>query len=271
MNHVARTPLRVRHRPRLRLAQVVRVEQISPSMRRISFGGGELAEFVSASPDDHVKVFFPLPGQERPSMPDMGPDGVIWPEGAPRGPLRDYTPRSFDPEHDELAIEFVIHGGGPASAWAAQAQPGQWLGIGGPRSSLLVPDDYETYVLVADETGLPAVARRLEELQPGAAVRVLIEVEDAREERALPTAASASVTWLHRDGIPAGTPDLLLPALRDLSFAQGDSHVWIACEIEVARSMRRHLIEERGLRRDQIRAVGYWRHGVPGGHGKVED
>ena len=168
MNSATRTPVRIRHETRLRLAEVVRVEPISPHMLRIVFGGADLAGFVSAAADDHVKLFFPPKGEDRPILPTLGPNGQSFPEDGPRPIARDYTPRLFDPNKRELVIEFVLHGEGPASEWAAQAKPGRRLGIGGPRGSVIMADDYDAYLLVGDETALPAIARRLEEMPPRA-------------------------------------------------------------------------------------------------------
>jgi NADPH-dependent ferric siderophore reductase len=250
MNHAIRVPIRVRHETRRRLLQVARVEQLSPRMRRIVLAGDELDGFTSAAADDHVKLFFP--GGAAPIM-------------------RDYTPRWFDPARRELAIEFVIHGDGPATTWAAQAEPGQWLEVGGPRGSILTPDDYATTLLAGDETALPAIARHLAEMQPGARVLALIEVADPAEERHLPTAGNAIITWLHRNGAPAGTTPLLHQALRNLTLSSTDTYAWIAAEIETARTLRRHLIEERNFARDQIRAAGYWRLGEEGAHTTLSD
>jgi NADPH-dependent ferric siderophore reductase len=262
MNHIIRTPVRVRHETRLRLVQVARVEPISPEMRRIIFAGVGLDGFVSAGADDHVKLFFPAPGQDQPILPTAA---------NVKPTARDYTPRRFDPVRRELTIEFVLHGEGPAATWAGQATPGQLLGVGGPKGSFLIPDDYDTYVLAGDACALPAISRFLEEMRAGARALVLIEVADAREERHLPTAANAKIHWLHRNGGAAGTPALLEPALRGLSLPRGETHAWLAGEIETVRRLRNYLIEEEGLPRAQIRAAGYWRHGAPGAHSRLED
>ena len=271
MNHVSRASARVRHQPKLRLVQVACVEHVSPRMRRITFAGGELADFTSAAADDHVKLFFPAPGQDRPVLPTHGAKGITYPADAIQPAIRDYTPRRFDPQQCELVIEFVIHGDGPASTWAAQATPGQWIGVGGPRGSILTPDDYDSYLLVGDETALPAIARHLEEMRPGVSAFVLIEVADAREERHLPTAANAAISWLHRDHMTAGTPNLLEQALRRVALPRGDTYAWLAGEIETVRCLRRYLLEERGLSRNQVRAAGYWRIGDAGAHAKLDD
>ena len=74
---------RVRHEPRRRLLTVRQVERITPAMARVTLDG-DLAGFVSAAYDDHVKVFFPLPGDTRPTLPDPGPNGET--NGAARSP-----------------------------------------------------------------------------------------------------------------------------------------------------------------------------------------
>ena len=75
----------------------------------------------------------------------------------------------------------MLHGDGPASTWAAQAKPGQQIVIGGPRGSMIIPDAYDWYFLAGDETALPAIGRRLEELPATARVVAVIEVEDKAE------------------------------------------------------------------------------------------
>lgn len=271
MNHSPRSPVRVRYQSQLRLVQVARVERLSPHMRRVIFTGETLDGFIAAGADDHVKLFFPAPGQDRPTLPTPGAHGITFPDDAIRPVSRNYTPRRFDPQKRELSIEFVIHGDGPASSWAAQATAGQWVGVGGPRGSYLAPDGYDTYLLAGDETALPAIARYLEEMRPDARALVLIEVADRSEERQLPTAANAAITWLHRDGIAPGTPILLEQALRNLMLPRGDIFAWLAGETETVRRLRRYLIEEAGVSRNQVRAAGYWRIGDAGVHARLDD
>lgn len=107
----------------------------------------------------------------------------------PMPAMRDYTPRRYDLDTLELDIDFVLHGDGPASTWAEQAKPGQFLHIGGPRGSMIVPDMFDSYLLIGDETALPAIARRLEGLPANRRALVIVEVENGKEQqywRALP-------------------------------------------------------------------------------------
>ncbi len=251
---------------KLRLLEVRRVTQLSPHMRRITVGGPELEGFQSPGADDHVKLFFAEPGQRMPSMPVLGPQGLTMPEGKPKPASRDYTPRRYDAARGELDIDFVLHGAGPASSWAAQAKPGDFLGVGGPRGTFFVADDFDWYLLAGDASALPAIGRRLEELPAGARALVFIEVADASEEQRFDTKAQATITWLHRDGAEPGTTKLLEKALREVQLPPGDGFTWVAGEANTLKPIREHLTQERGLRKEWVKVTGYWKRGVGDHH-----
>ena len=238
-----------------RTLEARQVQRITPRMVRAIFGGPELEGFISGAADDHIKVFFPLTQGERPVM---GPVA----EGVERSPSRDYTPRSFDAERGELTIDFVIHGSGPASTWAENAKPGDFLGVAGPRGSRVVSDEEPWYFFAGDETALPSIGRRLEELPTGATAIAIIEVASPEEEQDLRSAADVSVTWAHRNGAEAGTTSLQLDATRALEFPEGDGAFWLAGEAATLRDIRRHLINERGIPREQLRFNGHWKRGT---------
>jgi NADPH-dependent ferric siderophore reductase len=227
-------------------------------MQRIVFGGADLRGFTSAAADDHVKLFFPNANGEL-VLPTIGPNGPEFPPGALPSPMRDYTPRHFDEELLQLTIDFVVHGDGPASTWAEQAAPGQRIGMGGPRGSFLVADDFAHVVLVGDETALPAIGRRLDELPEHAHAVALIEIAEKADRLPLGSRATFDAIWLERDGVDAASSDLLEQALRALPALPGDTFYWIAAESRRARTMRKFLAEERGVPKEWIRATGYWK------------
>ena len=260
---------RVRHPLRMRLLQVVRTTQVTPQLLRVTLGGAELQNFVSASFDDHVKVFFPVDGADKPVLPQVGPDGISFPEGQPRPAARDYTPRRYDAAAQELDIEFVLHGDGPASTWAAQARPGQYLGVGGPRGSFVVPTGFDWHLLIGDDTALPAVGRRLEELGAEARAIVVMEVGDATAQIALPSLANVEVHWLHRGDAPEGS--LLEGALRQVTLPQGEGYVWAAGEAAAMKALRHYLVGERGIDKKRIRASAYWKRGDAAVHETLDD
>jgi NADPH-dependent ferric siderophore reductase len=185
--------------------------------------------------------------------------------------MRDYTPRRYVPEEGTLALDFFIHESGPATAWAASAQPGQRLGVGGPRGSFIIPTDLDWHLLVGDETALPAIGRRLEELPAGTRALVVAEVDSEADTLAFQSQCDFQVVWGYRRGNAQGSPNILLNLMRGLDFPKGTYFAWAAAESQVARAVRRFLIDERGADKQWIKAAGYWRRGEIATHDKIEE
>lgn len=250
---IAHTIHRVMHEIKRRRLQVVRVVDLTPRMRRITLGGPELAGFVSLGTDDHVKLFFPQNAAEQATL-----ETLVIGAGKDNGPMpamRDYTPRRYDLDTLELDIDFVLHGDGPAATWAEQARPGQFLHIGGPRGSMIVPDMFDSYLLIGDETALPAIARRLEGLAANRQALVIVEVENGAEQQRLESAAQVNVIWVLREG----GRNNLLTTVKELQVPSGNLYAWVATESKVSRQIRRVLLDEHGLDEPFVKAVGYWR------------
>ena len=244
------TLTRYRYDLKRRQLVVQDVQRLSPGMQRIVLTGADMADFESMAPDDHVKLFF------------AGADG------APTG--RDYTPRAFDNKAQTLTIDFALHEQagetGPATAWAMNAKIGDELSVGGPRGSTLVPYNFDWWLLIGDETALPAIGRRLEEVPAGTRVISLITVGSAAEQQDFKTNAQHELTWLHRPAKQAHTPDMLLAALKALKLPHGDGFVWIATEGMVARAVRAYLVDERAHPLAWTKSSGYWVQGTADAH-----
>jgi len=241
--------VRVRHPLKMRQVRVVRVVRLTPHMVRVTLAGDDLHGFVSASPDDHVKLFFPVADGAL-NLPTLGPEGPVYPEGVEPSPSRDYTPRRYDAARQELEIDFVLHGEGPASTWAEHATVGDRLGVGGPRGSMIVPRDFDHYVIVGDATALPAIGRWLEEWPETIPMTVLVEVPSNEERQVL----QRDVRWF-----VAGESPGLDEALASLPLPPGDTFWWVATESGRARALRSLLVERRGIDKDFVKATGYWR------------
>ncbi|MEU4237317.1 siderophore-interacting protein [Actinoplanes sp. NPDC026619] len=236
--------------PRRRVLQVTRVEELSPTMRRIWLGGDDLEAdfpFSALGATDHIKLVPPDPATGRVELP---------PPGGPRPDMRDYTIRRFDPATKELALDFVLHSHGPAGRWAIAASPGAEVGVLGPRGSQIYPADCSDYLLVADETGLPALERFLEELPPAVATHVIVLGAAERD-----LGAGAGVTWLPDASSLVATVAAL--PLGPASFA------WGAGESGEMRELRTHL---RGrLDAERISVRGYWKQGHVGSAPREDD
>lgn len=245
------TTTRIRHELRRRMLTVSSTELLTPRMRRFGFTSPDLHDFVSASHDDHIKLFFPGAGDGRETC------------------MRDFTPRRFDQNRGMLVIDFALHEAGPATRWAASAQVGDTLEIGGPKGSTVVPDDFDWYLLIGDETALPAIGRRVEELRAGVPVTTIVLME-AGETQDFRTRAAWTPRWIARNGSPDDASQLRT-ALADYTLPGGDGFVWIAAEAFVARSLRSHIIEDLGHPRQWTKAAGYWKIGQADAHEKIED
>lgn len=242
---------------------VAAVADINPHLRQITFQGGGLADgFAPVGPDTYLYLLLPPPGRTELTIgPDFSWEGVraMAPEDQPVGAY--YTLRRWRPETAELDILMVLHGDtGPASAWASRATVGDPVGLWGPRTSWSPHAGTDSYLLVADETGLPAVAVILETLGPQHPIQVIAEVADHGARQELPSGGHIDVTWLHRDGAEAGTTTALAEAVRALPTPTGTPYVWGGAESRAVTQVRRHVRDTWGLPKEQVSLIGYWRH-----------
>ena len=265
---------RVRHRLQMRKLTVIGAAMISPHMRRLTLSGESLADLHSEGFDDHVKLLLPAPGTASLALPPLGADGLPdWAgSGLARPVARDYTPRRIDRAARLLEIDIALHGGGPAALWAAQVAIGDSAVIGGPRGSMVVPTDLAWQWLIGDESALPAIARRLEELGPQVKVAVVIETE---ADEALPALALGEGRSLVHVLRPAGgTAEQLaaplLAALRALPAPAGRGHAFVAAESQTVKAVRDLLVGQHGLGKGQLRASAYWRRGASGFHENLD-
>ncbi len=237
-----------------RRVEVSHIAVLSPAMRRITLKGAELEGFEPTAPASYLKLIFPEPGQTEPARPL--PD-------APRPTaMRTYTPLAVRPALHEVDVDFVLHGDGPASTWAAQAQIGQVLYLMGPGPGYAVDTSASQHLLLADDSALPAVENILATLPASASVQVLVEVVSADEERVLASAATLRAQWLARgpDNRSAGQPlEKAVLALHTAQPIQPGTKIYLACEAAAMRRIRKLLTEQLGIERSDIVGRGYWK------------
>jgi NADPH-dependent ferric siderophore reductase len=241
---------RVRHETRRRKLTVVKSELLTPKMLRLEFTCPDLYDFVSASPDDHIKLFFPDSGSAK---------GVV---------SRDYTPRAFDTARGMMTIDFALHDSGCATDWATGAKPGDILEIGGPRGSAVIADDFDSYLLIGDETALPAIGRRVEEFGEGQSVTTLVVLDDPKDQQTFKTRAKWTPIWACRTGV-GDDAALLRRELAGLHALPGDTFIWIAAEASVAKSLKGYFLDDRRHPAEWIKSAGYWIRGEPGASEKM--
>ncbi len=248
----SRYPQRVRNDLRFRELNVLRVERVSAGFQRIVLGGEALEGFSSRGFDDHSKVFFPEKGSTF-VPPVVTDEGVDWGNGV-RPQARDYTPL-YDAARHELVLDFFIHDGGVASNWAVDAKPGDTLSIGGPRGSLVVPEDYAWQLYVCDESGMPALRRRLEALRAlpvRPEVHAVVTMGDAACQDYLAHLSEFNITW-----VVGHNEQAVADHLATLSVPAEDYFIWLTGEGKVVKNLSR-LFETDAIDQKLVRASAYW-------------
>lgn len=255
-------------------AAVVRTGQVTPRLRRITFGGPALAGLTSAGLDQRIKLFFPRPGQEEPDVPEgenWYPEFRAMPDDV-RPVMRTYTIRDFRPTELELDVDIVLHGSdstgaaGPGSHWAGKAAAGDRVAILAPdaRHTPIVgyefrpPADAAWTLVAGDETALPAITAIVESLPAGSRALVFAEVSSLTEVTPMSSAADVSLTWLSRADKPAVGGGLLREAIGRTTFPDGMPYAWLAGESSAVTDLRRHLVNERGIDKERVYFSGYW-------------
>ncbi len=223
-------------------AHVASAEQLTPHLRRVTLEG--LKEWPGTGvPDECVHVHIPSANPE----PGWEDDHDI---------ARHYTIRSHNPATGTVTIDIVTHGHGLGSTWARTCVPGDAVAISTPHPYYSPPADLTRRLLVADATGLPAVARILAQADPDEHFDVIVELIDLDDRIALPSAAQIDVTWrVAGNGV---TPSCLEAALAQREDAPQETYVWVACESAVSRRIRTFLRKTWQLHHSQYRVVGYW-------------
>lgn len=248
-----------------RFLQVLRVQDVTDGMRRVTLGGPQLAahtanngyvvpEFRSDNFDDSIKLILPqVPGDE-PVGPTQRDRKLDWPAKSSSSPRRTYTVRRFDSQHGELDVDFVLHGSGPATSWASQAQPGDILQIAGPKSTSSQPQGADWILAAGDATALPALSRWLEEWPAGQRGKFFILVNEHSHRQQLPCPDGVEITWLFRSDAHT-----LYDAISSTDWLDGEVFAWVAGESASLKPIRRWLQEAKGLRKHQMHFSGYWK------------
>jgi NADPH-dependent ferric siderophore reductase len=190
---------------------------------------------------------------------------------------------------------------GPASAWAGRVEVGDRCVLIGPDrrgDSAFVgvewrPGAATDVLLAGDETAVPAIGSILESLPGHTRGQAFLEVPTAEDVLSLQAPAGVEIRWLPRH---TGAPDTAVPhgvrlvqaLTSELTVGPaapsgtdpeqvdvdagilwetpadepgGTAFAWLAGEAVVIRTLRRHLVRDRGWDRRQVAFMGYWRAG----------
>jgi NADPH-dependent ferric siderophore reductase len=284
--------------PHVVMADVVNTKRVTPNMMRVTFGGAELAQLTPAGYDQWFRLFLPRAGQDMLRLPTRA-SGLWYAEylttpKARRPWVRNYTVRAARPDLNEIDVDFVLHGdedagdpaehgpwhaaqhgSGPGAGFAQAAEPGLRVGILDQGISYDPRHAHDWTLLVADESGLPAVAGICESLPADARGIAVIEVPTAGDKQEVRAPSGVELRWVVRsEGDPRGAAgagagadavpgQAALADLRSLDLAGlgAEVYAFAAGESSLATGARRYLVNECGMPRAHVDFVGYWRHG----------
>lgn len=253
---------KVMHELRPRVVSVREVVDVTPGYRRFTFGGDDLAGFTSLAAGDHIKFLLSTDPDRAPVPPVRTEQGMRAPADAPPQAMRDFTPRRFDADRNELVIDVVLHETGPVSDWARRALPGSTAVVLGPRGSKVVDvTAFDWLLMVGDETMLPSIARQIETIPAGTTLVAFVEVDGPEAEQAIATDGDVHLHWVHRHGAARGTGTALFDALAAAELPDGEFFAWAGGEAGQMRAIRRHLLDERGARKEWTSITGHWKRG----------
>lgn len=256
--------LTTRRLSQFRLATVCEARDLTPHMRRVRLQADDLARFESFG-GMHIRMLLPTDEVPDPVWPEQGANGLpLWLDEARRPVARVYTIRHIDLDAGHFDVDMVTHDdGGPGSTWAARATPGMKVGVMGPLGRPIPDADW--YVIGADETGIPAIARMMARLPKTARGSVFIEVAGPHERQDFPQHPGFDVQWIFRNGIAPGQDRRLVDAVCRTEWPNNlEGFGWFAAEAGMAKLVREYWRETLGLDRTKTLVAGYWRIGAAG-------
>ncbi|GAA5050789.1 siderophore-interacting protein [Nocardia callitridis] len=215
------------------------VETVTDKYIRIGFTGGGLLADIPSHPTQWIRLWID--------------------DGTGKLRQRGYTLVDPVPAEDTFDIEFAVHHG-PASLWAAQAEPGDQLeasiiakGVGA--STFVVPDPAPSeFVIFGDTASLPAINSLLDALGEIPA-RVWLEWQ-YESDKTLPVRSgpATEVTWLQR--VDGGR--LMREQAEQITCDPG-GFGWVACDGATTRSITKTLKTTHALPKESIKAQAYWK------------
>lgn len=247
-------PTRLRREPPpLRRLQVVRTEPRSVRMMRVVVGGPELDGLELPEPAASVRLLVPWPGEDF-ELPTWNGNEFLLADGR-RPALRTFTPVALDGA--ELTLDIVRHPGGAISDWAETAGPGDPCAVSGPGRGETIDETAQRYVLLGDETAIPAIEQLLGVIPASIEVEAHVEIEHPDARLPLPHHDRATITW--HDAVDAEPPGASLRRAVTASAVDAGTRVWAAGEAAAVQAIRKHLFDERNTPRSHTTIRGYWK------------
>lgn len=168
-----------------------------------------------------------------------------------------YTIRNFS--QDEIKMWFVLHShSGNLGNWAEKAKTGDQAILWGPRSMFSPSKKFSHLILIADETGIPAMKAISENNKNFSKCTTFYEVID--ESCQIPTKGKNNIleNWIYREGDKPGEGEKLLNRLKAYQLPKNDFYIFGAGEARQMMKIRKFFKSE-GVAKEQMHITGYWK------------
>lgn len=241
--------------------EVLGKTRISPRLLRLTLGGEDFSVLHrNESTDAYVKLLLPDPASGLHPPYDMDALREHSPELMPA--RRTYTVRRWDDENQRIELDVVLHGDGEgvAARWADEAQPGDLVAMNGAGGGYTPLPETRRHLLIGDHATLPAIAASLEVMDPSATGLVLIHLDHEEDRLALEHPDGIEVRWI------LGEREQLVDAVAALDLTETEG-LQVFCHVErgTTKQLRRILVKDAGIPREQLSISAYW------ALGRIED
>ncbi|MGO1354832.1 MAG: siderophore-interacting protein [Brachybacterium tyrofermentans] len=251
-------------RPRKQaVLEVTGKTRLSPRLLRVTLGGEQYDHLNrNENSDAYVKLLIADPASGLHPPYDLDALREEQPELLPA--RRTYTVRHWDDEARTLDLDFVLHGHGEdsgiAARWADEALPGDLIALSGAGGGYTPQPGTRTHLLIGDHAALPAIAASLEAMDEQAEGLVLLHLDHEEDALELPRPAGVELRWI------VGERELLLEAVHGLDLSRTEGlQVFCHAERGLTKQLRRLLVKDSGIPREQISVSAYW------ALGRIED
>lgn len=263
---VAPAPAARTQRPQAVL-EVISKTRISPRLLRVRLGGEQFGTLRrNEHTDAYVKLLLADPASGLTPPYDLDAIREATPDLLPS--RRTYTVRRWHDAEQSFDIDVVLHAegsgdeariAGVAARWADEALPGDRVAASGAGGAY-TPEAGRRHLLIGDHAALPAIAAALEALPADARGQVLVHLDHEEDALTLRVPEGVELRWV------VGEREELLEAVAALELGDvADLQVFCHAERGLTKALRRVLVRERGIGREQISVSAYW------ALGRVED
>ncbi|RQW64594.1 siderophore-interacting protein [Vibrio viridaestus] len=233
------------------IAIVTSINDISPSIRRLTLRSSNTEQFTDSSVGGYFKFLFTKEGSSDISSLSENETPL----------MRTYTIRELNSDTGEITVDIVRHitddmSCGFASRWAESVVLGDTISLVGPGKSDYPKFNRDAAIFVADMTSLPALAVTLKGLSPDTKGHIFIEVAHQDDIQELKRPENVELHWILSD---TGN---LADSVVNAKWPEGKVDVWCACEFDTMKALRKYFRNERGVEKDNIYISSYWKNGV---------